>query len=114
MVGWHHQCNGHELGPTPGDGEEHGSLVCCSPWGLEELDRTWRLRKTATYMDKNWKACGKMKNLFATEVYVGMMFLQEKSVLIMLLVKQTLKIGKNVKITIYDSIYCIAKNGVDK
>ena len=43
--------------------------------------------KTATYMDKNWKACGKMKNLFATEIYFGMMFLQEKSVLIMLLVK---------------------------
>jgi len=20
MVGWHHQCNGHELGQTPGDG----------------------------------------------------------------------------------------------
>ena len=38
-------------------------------------------------MDKNWKACGKMKNLFATEIYFGMMFLQEKSVLIMLLVK---------------------------
>ena len=43
--------------------------------------------KTATYMDKNWKAYGKMKNLFATEIYFGMMFLQEKSVLIMLLVK---------------------------
>ena len=21
MVGWHHQCNGHELGPTLGDGD---------------------------------------------------------------------------------------------
>ena len=21
MVGWHHRCNGHELGQTPGDGE---------------------------------------------------------------------------------------------
>ena len=21
MAGWHHRCNGHELGQTPGDGE---------------------------------------------------------------------------------------------
>ena len=40
-VGWHHQCNGHELGQTPGDGEGQGGLAYCSPWGLEELDITW-------------------------------------------------------------------------
>ena len=33
MVGWHHPCNGHELGQTPGDGEGLGNLACCSPWG---------------------------------------------------------------------------------
>ena len=33
MAGWHHQCNGHELGQTCGDGEGQGGLVCCSPWG---------------------------------------------------------------------------------
>ena len=33
MAGWHHRCNGHELGQTPGDGEKQGGLVCCSPWG---------------------------------------------------------------------------------
>ena len=27
----------------PGDGEEQGSLACCSPWGREELDMTWQL-----------------------------------------------------------------------
>ena len=32
MTGWHHRCNGHELGQTSGDGEGQGSLVCCSPW----------------------------------------------------------------------------------
>ena len=37
----------HELGPTPGDGKERGSLVCCSPWCLEELDTTWRLSKNS-------------------------------------------------------------------
>ena len=43
MVGWHHQLNGHELGQTLGNGEGQGSLVCCSPWGHEESDTTWRL-----------------------------------------------------------------------
>ena len=41
MVGWHHWFNGHELGQTPRDGEEQGSLACYSPWGREELDMTW-------------------------------------------------------------------------
>ena len=44
MVGWHHQCNGHELGQTAGDGEGQGSLVCCSPWGpFKALERTEQL-----------------------------------------------------------------------
>ena len=37
MAGWHHRCNEHELGQTPGDGEGQGVLVCCSPWGHKEL-----------------------------------------------------------------------------
>ena len=48
MVGWHHRLNGHEFelnhvgdGRGVGDGQE--SLVCCSPWGLKELDTTERL-----------------------------------------------------------------------
>ena len=36
MVGWYHWCNGQELGQTPGDCKEWGSLVCHSPWGREE------------------------------------------------------------------------------
>ena len=43
LVGWHHRFNGHEFEQTLGDGEGQGSLVCSSPWGLEESDRTWRL-----------------------------------------------------------------------
>ena len=35
-VEWHHQLDGHEFEQTPGDGEAHGSLVCCSPWGCKE------------------------------------------------------------------------------
>ena len=40
MAGWHHQCNGHELGQTSGDGEGQGHVVCCSPWGHKESDMT--------------------------------------------------------------------------
>ena len=40
MAGWHHRCNGHELGQTSGDGEGQGGLVCCSPWGCKESDTT--------------------------------------------------------------------------
>ena len=38
MVGEPPRFNGHELGQAPGDGEGHGNLVCCSPWGHEESD----------------------------------------------------------------------------
>ena len=35
-----HQCNGHELGQTLGDGEGQGGLACCNPWGRKESDMT--------------------------------------------------------------------------
>ena len=40
MVGRHHWCKGHKLGQILGDGEGHGGLVWCSPWGLKESDMT--------------------------------------------------------------------------
>ena len=40
MVGWHHWLNGHEFKQALGDGEEQGSLACCSPWGHKESDMT--------------------------------------------------------------------------
>ena len=43
MVGWHHQLNGHEFEETPGDSNRQESLVCWSPWGCKESDRTQRL-----------------------------------------------------------------------
>ena len=27
MVGWHHQLDGHEFEPSPGDGEGQGSVL---------------------------------------------------------------------------------------
>ena len=35
--------NGHEFEQVPGVSDRQGSLVCCSPWGLKESDRTKRL-----------------------------------------------------------------------
>ena len=40
VIGWHHQCDGHEFEKTPWDGEEQESLVCCSPWSCKEMDMT--------------------------------------------------------------------------
>ena len=40
MVGWHHWLTGHEYEQALGVGDEQGSLVCCSPWGCKELDKT--------------------------------------------------------------------------
>ena len=42
MVGWHHWCNGRELGQTLRD-EGQGSLVCCSSRCRKESDMTWWL-----------------------------------------------------------------------
>ena len=40
MVRQHHQLSGHAFEQTLGDSEGQGSLVCCSPWGRRESDRT--------------------------------------------------------------------------
>ena len=38
IVGWHHWLNGREFEHALGLGDGPGSLVCCSPYGLKELD----------------------------------------------------------------------------
>ena len=40
MVGWHHQHDRREFEQALGVGDGQGSLVCCGPWGCEELDTT--------------------------------------------------------------------------
>ena len=60
-VGWHHQCNGHELGQTPGDGEGQGSLTCFSPWGREESDTTRQLKNS----EPTWGLHLSVSHLFA-------------------------------------------------
>ena len=44
MVGWHHQCSGHESEQTPRDSEGQGSLACCSLCGHKESDMTLQLK----------------------------------------------------------------------
>ena len=46
MAGWHHRLNGHESEWTLWVGNGQGGLVCCSPWGRKELDRTEQLNWT--------------------------------------------------------------------
>ena len=43
MFGRHHPLSGHEFEQSVGDGEEQGSLACCSPWGCKESDMTEQL-----------------------------------------------------------------------
>ena len=41
MVGWYHRLSGNEFEQTPGVGDGHGSLVCCSPWGSQRVGHDW-------------------------------------------------------------------------
>ena len=38
MVGWHHRLNGPEFEQALKVGDGQGSLACCSPWSLKEVD----------------------------------------------------------------------------
>ena len=43
VVGWHHQCDRHGFGRTPGVGDGLGGLACCGSWGCKESDMPERL-----------------------------------------------------------------------
>ena len=40
MVGWYYRLDGHEFEQALGIGDEQESLVCYSPWGHKESDKT--------------------------------------------------------------------------
>ena len=44
MTGWHHWCNGHELGQTLGGREGQKGLACCSPWS-QRVGHDWVTEK---------------------------------------------------------------------
>ena len=54
MVGWHHWLDGHEFEQAQGAGDGQGGLVCCSPWGLKELDMAEWLNWTELNGDVKW------------------------------------------------------------
>ena len=43
----HYWLNGHDFKQAVGVGDGQGSLVCCSPWGRKELDKTERLNNNS-------------------------------------------------------------------
>ena len=52
IVGWHHQFNGHKLEQALGDGEGQWGLMCCSPWGHKESDKTERLNNKNLMLER--------------------------------------------------------------
>ena len=56
MVGLYHKPDGHEFEQAPGDSEGQGSLVCYSPWGCKESDKTYRLNKNKRIISKEESA----------------------------------------------------------
>ena len=42
---------------APGDGEEQGSLTCCSSWGHKELDMTEQLNNKQNILPFPLKLC---------------------------------------------------------
>ena len=69
MAGWHHRCNEHELGQTPGDGEGQGGLACCSPQGRKESDTTeaTNILTCAQYKSSCWGQEPKRPRLYSNE-----------------------------------------------
>ena len=51
MAGWHHWLDRRESEWTPGVGDGQGSMVCYSPWGCKESDRTEQLNWTEDSAD---------------------------------------------------------------
>jgi len=47
MVGWHHPLNEHEFEQALRGDEGQRSLVCCSPWGCNESERTEQLKNSS-------------------------------------------------------------------
>ena len=43
MVRWYHRLDGHEFEQALGVVDGQGSVACCSPWGLNEMDITEQL-----------------------------------------------------------------------
>ena len=104
MAGWHHQCNGHELGQASGDGKGQGSLACCSPWGHKVSDTTGEL-------DNNYWWTPRMMRVWHQPGYsisVGWMTEQMMSMKVISKYKMRYKAFSSV----YDALQYIALQGI--
>ena len=54
MAWWHHRVIGHEFQWTPGVGDGHGGLACCSSWDCKEADMTEWLNWTELIFGIYW------------------------------------------------------------
>ena len=68
IVGWHHWLNGHEFEQALGNGEGQGSLACCSPWGLKELDMTEQLNNNDNRLRRKFRTKAKSSFFWLTDV----------------------------------------------
>ena len=59
MAQWHYLLDGHESEQALRVGDGQGSLGCCSPWGLKELDMTERL---------NWIELNKCRDVWGQKI----------------------------------------------
>ena len=68
-----YQLNGHEFEQAPGDGDGQASLVCCSPWGCKESDKTEQLNNNSGYrrMQGNMKTITMGQLQFVPAVSTG-------------------------------------------
>ena len=87
ILGWHHQLITNSPEQAPEDGEEQGTLTCCSPWGCKESDmiawvnsnnNTADLRKVTPGTKREGEAClklGKLREMvmmsWPPEMHVG-------------------------------------------
>ena len=70
IAGWHHRCNGHELGQISGNGKGQGGLACCTPWGCEQSDTTGWLNNSRSYWSLKFES-----NLTTLHFYLCPMFI---------------------------------------
>ena len=64
MVGWHHPLDGHEFEQAPVVGDGQGSLACCSPWGVKELDITGQLNWSINFLRDEIRAMTQCTSLW--------------------------------------------------